>query len=204
MRTKKKEIKAPIDWLFPRVRKEVLVLLFISPGQRWYLRDIQRRTGCAMGTVRRELNGLANADIITKTKEGNRIYYQANTKCPFYSELVGLITKTAGVADIIAEALSQLGAGVEIAFIFGSIAQGDYDSQSDVDLMLIGSCNFGQVAEALSSAQKKLAREVNPSVFSIDEWKQRVEKNDHFVSTVLGSEKIFIVGNKDELAKLGK
>ena len=120
MRTKKKNINSPIDWLFPAVRKEVLVLLFMQPKQSWYLRDIQRRTGFAVGTVRRELNGLANADILSKTTEGNRVYYRANTECPFYQELAGLITKTAGIADVIKQALLPLNDEIKVAFVFGS------------------------------------------------------------------------------------
>ena len=38
--------KQTIDWLFPQVRKRVLSLLLMSPEERWYLRDIARRTGC--------------------------------------------------------------------------------------------------------------------------------------------------------------
>jgi predicted nucleotidyltransferase len=204
MRTKKKNVSGPIDWLFPRVRKEVLVLLFRQPQQRWYLRDIQRRTGSAMGTVRRELNGLADADILLKTREGNRVYYQANTACPFYPELAGLIMKTAGLADVIRTALSSIRSDIQVGFVFGSVAEGDYDNQSDVDLMLIGSCTFGQVAEVLGGAQKKLAREINPSVFSANEWKKRLKSNEHFVSTVIASAKIYIIGSADELEKLAE
>ena len=57
-------VKAPIDWLFPQVRKKVLALLLGAPEERWYLRDIARRTGCAVTAVKRELAGLAAAEII--------------------------------------------------------------------------------------------------------------------------------------------
>jgi len=52
-------------------RKEVLGLLLADPAERWYLRDIERRTGLAVGTVRREVSGLTKAGIITKSKDGN-------------------------------------------------------------------------------------------------------------------------------------
>jgi len=199
--TKKKN---PIDWLFPVVRKKVLALLLADPAQRWYLRDIERRTGLAIGTVRRELIGLANAEIITKSKDGNRTYYRANTNCPFLPELSGLLRKTAGLADVLSEALEPLAKKIEVAFIYGSMATGSAKSQSDIDLIVIGECSFGEVVEALMPGQEKLGREVNPSVYPIEEFQKKIEAEHHFLKTVLRESKVFLIGDEDELARLAE
>src|SRR4030042_2119702 len=147
MRTIKKN---PIDWLFPEVRKKVLALLLSSPDKRWYLRDIERRTGLAIGTVRRELTGLNRAEIITKTKDGNRTYYQANEECPFLPELSGMLRKTAGLVDVVRQALKTLATKIEAAFVHGSFARGVVKADSDIDLIVVGSCSFGEVVDAIS------------------------------------------------------
>ncbi len=196
--------KKPIDWLFPEVRKKVLALLLAKPDQQWYLRDIERRTNLAIGTVRRELIGLANAGIIIKSKDGNRTYYQANTDCPFFHELSGLLRKTAGLVDVLSEALESLARKIKVAFIYGSMATGSAKSQSDVDLMAIGECSFGEVVEALMPGQEKLCREVNPSVYPIDEFQKKLEAEYHFLKTVLREPKVFLIGNEDELARLAE
>jgi len=201
MGTKKKN---PIDWLFPEVRKKVLALLLTDPAQRWYLRDIERRTSLAIGTVRRELIGLANAGIITKSKDGNRTYYRANTDCPFFPELSGLLRKTAGLADVLSEAFEPLAKKIEVAFIYGSMATGSAKSQSDIDLMVIGECSFGEVVGALMPGQEKLGREVNPSVYPIEEFQKKIEAEHHFLKTVLRESKIFLIGDEDELARLAE
>ena len=201
MRTKKKN---PIDWLFPEVRKKVLALLLADPAQRWYLRDIERRTGLAIGTVHRELTGLANTEIITKSKDGNRTYYQANTGCPFFPELRGLIIKTAGLADVLANALRPLSKKIKVAFVYGSIAEGSAKAASDVDLIVIGSSSFGQVVDAIGDAQEKLGREVNPTVYPVKEWKEKLAGKHHFVTSVSKSTKIFIIGTEDDLARIAK
>jgi len=120
MRTKNKN---PIDWVLPVARKEVLGLLLADPAERWYLRDIERRTGLAVGTVRREVSGLTKAGIITKSKDGNRTYYQANAECPFLNELSGLLRKTAGLVDVLRESLKGLSDKVKVAFVYGSFAK---------------------------------------------------------------------------------
>jgi len=201
MRTKKKN---PIDWLLPEVRKKVLALLLGNPDKRWYLRDIERRTNLAIGTVRRELTGLTKAEIITKTKDGNRTYYQANTGCPFFPELSGLIRKTDGLVGVLNEALNALSTMIKVAFIYGSFAKGSANSRSDVDMMVIGSSSFGQIVDVIGVAQEKLGREVNPTVYSPKEWNQKLKEKHHFITSVSKSTKIFIIGTEDDLAGIAK
>jgi predicted nucleotidyltransferase len=201
MRTKKKK---PIDWLFPEVRKKVLALLLSDPAQRWYLRDIERRTSLAIGTVRRELTGLTNAEIINKSKDGNRTYYQANTGCPFFPELSGLLRKTAGLVDVLSKAFKTLSKSkkIKVAFVYGSFAADSAKVSSDVDLMVIGSSGFGQVVDAIGAAQKHLGREINPTVYPINEWRKKMAQKHHFVTSVSKSSKIFIVGTADDLERI--
>ncbi|MBN2375979.1 MAG: hypothetical protein JXD22_06245 [Sedimentisphaerales bacterium] len=199
MRTKKKK---PIDWLFPKVRKQVLGLLLSETSWRWYLRDISRRTGLSLGAVRRELCGLAQAEIISKTKDGNRTYYQANTDCPFLAELSGMMRKTAGLTEVMRETLNPLSKKIKVAFIYGSFADNSAGSISDVDLMVIGSVSLREVVNAISVAQEKLGREINPTVYPVKEWQEKLSSGHHFVSSVAGTVKIFIKGNEDDLARL--
>lgn len=196
--------KNAIDWLLPQVRKKVLALLLAQPSKRWYLRDIERQTSLSIGTLHRELTGLAAAEIITKTKDGNRTYYQANAASPLFPELAGLLRKTAGLADVLSEALVPLATDVKIAFVYGSFAANKARAASDVDLMVIGNCTFSQVVEALLVAHQQLNREINPTVYPVQEFQQKVAAGHHFLKTVLAENKIFIIGNEHELAGLAE
>jgi predicted nucleotidyltransferase len=69
------------------------------------------------------------------------VYYRANRDCPIYPELHGLLVKTAGIADVIREALGPV-QGIQLAFIFGSIARGSGDTKSDVDVLIVGAVSF--------------------------------------------------------------
>lgn len=196
MRTKKKEA---IEWLFPQVRKRVLSLLLMSPEERWYLRDIARRTGCALGTVRRELAGLAACGIAHCVKDGNRTYYQANPACPLLPELTGLIRKTAGLADVVRSALKPLAGKVELAFIYGSQAGGKTTSASDVDLLIVGDMDEIVIHRAIGKAERELSRAVNYTLLSRKEFARRRKAKAGFLGRVLRGRKIAIVGNIDEV-----
>ena len=193
------DTKKPIDWLLPGVRKRILALLLGDPEQRWHLRDVARHTGHAVGNVRRELGGLTQAGILTRTRDGNRTYYQANRACPFFSELSGLLRKTAGMADVLREALAPLADKIQVAFVYGSHASGMANADSDVDVLIVGEAAFGDVVSALAPTQDRLGREVNPSVYPPGEFERKTGKGNHFLDTVLGREKIFLVGDEHVL-----
>jgi predicted nucleotidyltransferase len=201
MGTKQKQVA---DWLFPKARRKVLALLLMDRGRRWHLRQIVRRTGCGIGSVRRELAGLTAAGILTRTRDGNRTCYQADTNCPVHMELAGIIRKTCGLADVLRDALRGLGPRVRVAFIYGSQARADAASGSDVDLMVIGEAGFGEVVNALADAQDTLAREINPTVYSAAEFRDKVAAGHHFLRTVLNEPRIFLIGDADELAGLAE
>ena len=69
----------------------------------------------------------------------------------------------------------------------------------DVDLMVIGSCSFGRLVEALAPVQDKLGREVNPSVYPVSEFRRKIAAKHHFLSTVVREPKIFLIGDEHEL-----
>jgi predicted nucleotidyltransferase len=180
----------------------VLTLLMMDPDKRWHLRDVARRADCAVGTVRRELKGLVDCGIVVESRDGNRTYYQANSQCPIYPELAGLIRKTSGLADLLHAALAGLGERIKVAFVYGSEARREAGPSSDVDLMIIGEIGFADVVSALAQAQDALGREINPTVYSPEEFTRKASAGHHFVRSVLKDRKIFLVGNADELGKL--
>jgi predicted nucleotidyltransferase len=189
--------------LFGKVRSAILGLLFSHADESFYLREIARRTGRGQGAVQRELARLLKAGLVTRSKRGREVYYQADRASPVFPELHRFVLKTVGVADVLREALAPLAERIRAAFVYGSFARGEERAGSDVDVMVIGDVGFGEVISALGPAQDKLAREVNPSVFAAEEWRRRVVSADHFVSTLLREEKLFLIGDEHELGELG-
>jgi predicted nucleotidyltransferase len=188
--------------LFGKNRRAVLGLLFGHPDQQYYLRQIVRACGGGVGAVQRELGQLAAAGIIRRTVRDKQVYFQADEACPVFEELKGLLVKTAGVADVLRSALAPLADRIRVAFLFGSVARAEHRRGSDVDLAVVGDIAFSQIVEALVKPQERLAREVNPVVFSAAEFRAKVRAGQHFVGGILKQDKIFLLGDEDELARL--
>ena len=189
--------------LFGKTRRAVLSLLFTHPAESFYLRKIVRFTEVGIGPVQREMDKLARAGIVTRYRSGHQVYYQVNSKSPIFQELKSIIIKTCGVADILKSALIPLSKRIKVAFIYGSIAHGEETTSSDIDMMIIGNVSMLELIKALSQAQKMFMRENNPSNFTLSEIKNRLKSNDSFIETVFESKKIFLVGDKDELERMG-
>jgi len=190
--------------LFPGYRRRVLGLLLLHPEESLHGREVARRTGLPAGTLTRELKRLASVGLLTQEKRGNQTLYQANRQSPIFSELAGILRKTSGLADVLVNALALLSDKIEVAFIFGSVARGAETSGSDVDMFIIGAVDFGAVVEALYPAQQQLAREINPKVYSVREWRNKLKEQQPFVMDVLAKPKIFVVGGDNELAELSR
>jgi predicted nucleotidyltransferase len=188
--------------LFGKTRRALLSLLLSHPDESYYLRQMVRLTGVGMGALQRELKVLSEAGIISISNRGRQSFFQANPACPVFEELKSLVLKTSGAASLLRTALAPLADETRIAFIFGSLAQGGHTRRSDVDVMVVGEVDFGQVVSAFSTVQEALAREINPVVYSKDEFKSKAIQGGSFIKRVLESPKIFLLGDADDLKKL--
>ncbi len=189
--------------LFGKARQTLLALLYGHDKESFYLRQIVRAVSLGQGAVQRELAHLTEAGLLVRTRRGNQVYYQANRSAPIFAELKSLLVKTAGAADVLRAALAAYSDRVQVALLYGSVAKGTDQVGSDIDLLVIGKVSFGEVAEAVSAAQEKLQREINPSVYSPEEFRKKLLAGHHFVRRVFQGTKIFLIGSEHELKRLG-
>jgi predicted nucleotidyltransferase len=187
--------------LFGAYRRDALALLLLHPEGSFHVREMARITGKAPGTMLRELNALVDAGVLTRTRVGNQVRFQANPECPIYEDLRNILKRTDGVADVLREALEPLADRISAAFVYGSVARGDERPGSDLDLMIVGELSFAEVIGALTRAHEMLRREINPTVYPVDEFRVKA-RAEPFLARVLADKKIFVIGNEDELGKL--
>ena len=187
--------------LFPRVRAEVLRLLFADAARELHLRDLTRQSGLGLGTVQDELEKLSKADIVTSRRDGNRRYYRANASHPLFTDLQQLVLKTTGLRDVLVDALKGV-KGIEVALVFGSLAAGSGKAGSDVDLLVIGDAGLRALAPGLRRASESLGREINPITMTAAEYAKGRKKHPLLLD-IADKEKLFIRGGADELERLG-
>lgn len=185
--------------LFSEYRRRVLGLLLLHPDERYHVREIARLTNTTAGTLHRELSKLAKASVLLRELSGNQVYYQANRNFPIYPELTSILKKTSGLVDVLFDSLAPLAEEIEVACVFGSVAKGTENLGSDIDVLVIGDIDFTEIVTALYSAQTSLGREINPKIYSREQWKASLQKQELFVQEILNNPKLFIMGAENDL-----
>ena len=191
-----------IDLMFSGYRRKLLAVLLMRPEEDFHVRELERITGIPAGSLHRELKALSDAGLLTRTEQGNQVRYRADRSFPVYEELASIFRKTAGLADVLRDALQPLADRIELAFVFGSLASGEARTKSDIDIFIIGRVSLLEVVEALGEAQEYLAREVNPVVMSRAKFLAARKRKDRFVGRVLEEPKMFVLGNAGDLTDL--
>jgi predicted nucleotidyltransferase len=183
-------------------RQKVLALLLLHPEQHYHVREIARLTSTSAGTLHKELARLAQAGVLRREKVGNQVRYGANRQCPIFPELAGILRKTAGLADVLKEALAGQSERIALALVFGSVARGEEGPRSDVDVLLVGEIGFAEAVAAMHAAQERIGREINPVVLSPSEFRNKAVNGDTFLAQVLNNEKLYLLGDEHDLGKL--
>lgn len=191
------------DALFGKTKKAAIGVLFSRPERAVHLRELARMAGVSPTMLGKELDVLVGAGIVVDRVDGNRRMAQANPDCPIFEELRGIARKTAGLADIVRDAIADVD-GIDIAFIFGSVARGEERAASDVDLCVVGSVRHGAVLSALSPAAAAVGRPVNPLVYTVAEMRAKMKVPSTFFAKMLSSEKIFLVGDEDGIKHIAE
>ena len=185
-----------------RLRARAIGWLFTHPDERFFVRQLTEQLGEDSTNLSRELAKLEKLGFLTSRVEGRQKYYQANKRSLMFEELKGLAVKTTGLADHLRKALQPLARQIQIAFIHGSFARGEATAESDVDLILVGSLSGRDAAACLARTGARLGREVNYVVYDLKEFKKKAREKQHFITEVLKTPKLFLIGSEDALKEI--
>ena len=190
---------ATLEALFPKTRERVLAATMTQPEKWWFLSELAEYLGTSPSSLQRELSALVDTGILEQRRDGNRAYFRAQRRSPIYRELRSIFEKTAGIIPTIQTAVARFGDKILCSFVYGSVARAQENATSDIDLMVIGIIDLAELTPALRKAERALGRELNATVYSVDEFRDRVKKNDHFLTAVLKRPKQFVKGSEREL-----
>jgi predicted nucleotidyltransferase len=185
--------------LFPTVRGDILAATLTQPDKWWYLSELAQFLRTTPSSLQRDLKALVVGGILQRRREGTRAYFKADKRSPLFTELRGLVEKTAGMLPTLQRLLEQFDTQVDVAFVYGSVARGEEHATSDIDLLVMGAVGLAELAPALRKVEAHLGREVNVSSYSQSEFRTKVRAGDHFLTGVLRGPKQFVKGEQRDL-----
>jgi len=186
-----------------KARAKLLEWLFSHPGEQFYIRQLENLLELDSAHISKELSKLLKLGIVSLKTYGNQKHYRVNENSSVYSDLKGIITKLSIPVGIIRSTLEPVSDRIDIAFIYGSFACGQFDSTSDLDLMVIGEVTLRDVASLVRQIGRDLGREVNATCYSPAEYRTSQSTNS-FLARVSEGAKIFVLGDEDDLRAMAQ
>jgi len=154
---------------------QVLGATYLEPERHFTIPELVERSCRPQPTVAREVDRLTEAGLLQSELRGGRRSVWANTTFPIFDELHSILLKTIGPKAVLEQQLRGLG-GVDQALIYGSWARRYHGEPGplpqDVDLMVIGHADVGEVRSEADVASRRLGRDVNVTVLTPEEWER--------------------------------
>jgi len=131
--------------LFGGTRRAILALLYVIASNS-HLREVVRGQRLHCGA-----HGIEEADVLTDLarKTRNQVYYQANSANPIRRNQ-GILTKTAGIRDVLRQALEPVKDRVGVAFTMGQSLMGRRERRATSTLW-----SFGDIGSASHLASRR-------------------------------------------------
>jgi len=190
---------ALLDALFPGTRQKVLTATLARPEKWWYLSELAVFLRTRPSSLQREIAALAASGILEQRRDGGRNYFRAESRSPIFRDLRNIFEKTAGLIPTLQTALRPFAEKVSCCFVYGSVARREERATSDVDVMVIGQIGLAELSPALRKAEKQLGRVVNITSYSVDEFRERLARGDHFLTSIVKGRLQFVKGDTNEL-----
>ena len=83
-----------LEVLFPKVRAEILRLLFSVPAKERYVRELMQLSDLTLHTVQDELRKLAAAGLVTSWSNNYHRFYRANRQHPLFSAVTRIVNES--------------------------------------------------------------------------------------------------------------
>ena len=101
----------------------MLIKFFVSAANRGYLNGLANEFNESTNSIRKELNNLSDAGYLLKSKQNNRIIYNADTKHPLFKVLQKIVRQDLGLEEIVETVISRMG-DLDIISLTGDYAKG--------------------------------------------------------------------------------
>ncbi|MDH6207332.1 DNA-binding transcriptional ArsR family regulator [Aurantimicrobium minutum] len=181
-------MKSSAPLLSPILRSDtqgrMLAALMRDAEKELSLTELAAQCDVAVPTILRDVDRLVDGGYVSTRRVGRNRLVRINTEHPIYASLWNVVMFGYGPAALLPGLLSDL-PGIEHAYIYGSWAArflGESgESPRDIDVLIVGGSEYGDLYEVAHKASALVGREVNINVITPERW---ANQTDGFVTTV--------------------
>ncbi len=146
--------------------------------------------GEQLNSVRRELANLSKLGAVEVSSQGDRKYYQLNSRFVLAEELRAVLLKSQILVeqDLVRRVRE---AGRIRYFALTGVFTGA--KQSPTDLIVVGKVDRSSFLRAIERFQREVGKELNFTLLSAREYNERRSLGDKFILTILNNPKVVVV-----------
>jgi len=174
-----------IDEMFEKYKDWKLLQIFLkNPDKSFYTKEISRKTGIGSGTVNTFLRNIHKDNILIKEIVGNVHLYRLNNELELVKQLK--------IFDILLEfeqyklidQFLKTDDTIISLILYGSHANGENDTKSDIDLLIITN-NKKPFTRIIQELERKLRKTISIQNMTISEWQKLKDKDKIFYESIL-------------------
>ena len=137
----------------------MLIKFFVNAANNGYLNGLANEFNESTNSIRKELNNLSSAGYLQKSKNNNKVIYNANTSHPMFGVLQKIVRQHLGLEEIVETVIDRIGDIDQIA-LTGEYARG-IDS-GNIEIIINGKdVNKDYLDSIKPKIKKKIRREVS-------------------------------------------
>jgi predicted nucleotidyltransferase len=164
---------------------QILQYFALNPTKEVYVKEIAKNLSLSPSICSKTLRELLKSGILEKRSsgQGQAHYYKLsnNYLTKELKRFIGLfMIHEAGLVNKIAEASE----GLTSIALYGSYATGEFNENSDIDLLVISS---KKQKLRMRTLEQTIGKNINIQLFSIGQWLKMKKENDSFYLTVVKS-----------------
>lgn len=175
--------------LTSKLRRRLLSHYFTHADERYYIREVAALLNLDPGNLSKEFRKLAKEGLFQEERKGKIKFYRLNPRYPLYNEIRQIIFKTEGVEGSLRKLVNEF-PEVQLAFIYGSYAEGKEKASSDIDLVIVGTPDRKRLTSKIRNLEDQLQREINFNLYPEPEFRKKSREKGGFLAQVLAGKKI--------------
>ncbi|MBU0670689.1 winged helix-turn-helix domain-containing protein [Patescibacteria group bacterium] len=173
-----------------RTRVKILRLFYAHPDSSFFVRELTRKVGEQINSVRRELENLSNMGILISEQKDRKKYYRLNQDFILNAELKALFLKSRMTLE--RKVINQIKETGSISYL----ALCGYfldDQEALVDLFIIGRVNKRKLDNLLEKFSETFGQELRFTSMTTEEYRYRKDVTDKFLYEIINRDKVVVI-----------
>ncbi|MFH1426387.1 MAG: winged helix-turn-helix domain-containing protein [Candidatus Kerfeldbacteria bacterium] len=173
-----------------RTRLKLLRLFLTNADEHYFVRELARKTGEQINSVRRELKNLEDIGLLQSYEENKKKFYHVDKEYVLFNELRALIFKSRMTLETeFIQSIRGLGP-IHYLALCGYFVN---DAIMQVDLFIVGNVSRTRLDKLLEKFNTDFGRQLRFTILSADEYSYRKDVTDKFLYEFLNAEKIVVI-----------